>query len=397
METNHPDMFDDSEEEDSDNVVGDVDENIDEDIDVDEEDGGYVEDVYYDEAEEGGDDDDFENIYYDEDGEVNDEEDNDDFDDELDDELDDNTLAFLQEQQEQQRKAQQKGEAEGRKASIKRVMVFCNTVKSCRAVEYALTDGGINCAGYHGEMNTLARTSALKQFKDGEVVVLVCTDLAARGLDVPDVHQVLMFDFPRNSVDYLHRAGRTARYGKKGKVCSLVSKRDIVLATAIERAVLKDEPIDMLTSDKRDYLPGGSLSPITLSALRKSSTSTSKSSKLSSSSRFDANMKQQKNHKKDVKNVRQKEFVRRGINRGKQVISSPSRGSGMKRKSKIIDFQGSKAGHRHKGSGSKNGGRNAGKNMDGSHKSYKKKNEDGTSSSSSSGTPKRRNRTGGKK
>ena len=76
---------------------------------------------------------------------------------------------------------------------------------------------------------------------------------------------MVMFDFPLNALDYLHRSGRTARgvadettHGK-GKVTALVAKRDKVLATAIENAVLKGEPLDGLSSRKSDYLPGGRL------------------------------------------------------------------------------------------------------------------------------------------
>ena len=85
--------------------------------------------------------------------------------------------------------------------------------------------------------------------------VLVCTDLAARGLDVPQVDHVIMFDFPLNAMDYLHRSGRTAR-GKlvgEGRVTALVAKRDKVLAMAIERAVQNGEPLDGLSSRKSDY------------------------------------------------------------------------------------------------------------------------------------------------
>lgn len=76
---------------------------------------------------------------------------------------------------------------------------------------------------------------------------------------------MIMFDFPLNALDYLHRSGRTARgvadeaKDGKGKVTALVAKRDKVLATAIENAVLKGEPLDGLSSRKSDYLPGGRL------------------------------------------------------------------------------------------------------------------------------------------
>jgi superfamily II DNA/RNA helicase len=151
-------------------------------------------------------------------------------------------------------------------------MVFCNTAASCRAAQFALAEAQIDSLSYHGELNSIARAENLKRFRKAgddaestEPRVLVCTDLGARGLDVPQVDHVVMFDFPLNSLDYLHRSGRTARgvadettHGK-GKVTALVSKRDKVLAVAIETAVLKGEPLDGLSSRKSDYLPGGRL------------------------------------------------------------------------------------------------------------------------------------------
>jgi len=167
-------------------------------------------------------------------------------------------------------------------------MVFCNTAASCRAVEFALAEAGIACLSYHGELSSTARMENLQQFRRaGEASseqqgqpsassaprVLVCTDLAARGLDVPSVDHVIMFDFPLNALDYLHRSGRTARglVGTKttatatarphgrGRVTALVSKRDKVLANAIEAAVQRGEPLDGLSSRRSDYLPGGRL------------------------------------------------------------------------------------------------------------------------------------------
>mmetsp|Transcript_1316 Transcript_1316/g.1813 ORF Transcript_1316/g.1813 Transcript_1316/m.1813 type:complete len:592 (-) Transcript_1316:177-1952(-) len=148
-------------------------------------------------------------------------------------------------------------------------LVFCNTVASCRAAEHALAEAGINSLGYHGDLNSAARAENLKKFReagssDDLPHVLVCTDLAARGLDVPQVDHVVMFDFPLNSLDYLHRAGRTARgvtgdRAGNGRVTALVTKRDRVLAMAIENAVQRGEPLDGLSSRKSDYLPGSRL------------------------------------------------------------------------------------------------------------------------------------------
>ncbi len=87
----------------------------------------------------------------------------------------------------------------------------------------------------------------------GEESILVGTDVAARGLDIPDIDHVVMFDFPLNPVDYIHRAGRCGRAGRKGVVTSIITKRDKVLSDAIRGAILRGLPIDSLSSNKRDY------------------------------------------------------------------------------------------------------------------------------------------------
>ncbi|CAA0841994.1 DEAD-box ATP-dependent RNA helicase 39 [Striga hermonthica] len=136
-----------------------------------------------------------------------------------------------------------------------RVMVFCNTLNSSRAVDHFLSENQISTVNYHGEVPAEQRIENLEKFKsnDGDCPTLVCTDLAARGLDL-DVDHVIMFDFPLNSIDYLHRTGRTARMGAKGKVTSLVAKRDSMLATRIEEAIAKNESLESLSVDsiKRD-------------------------------------------------------------------------------------------------------------------------------------------------
>lgn len=108
-----------------------------------------------------------------------------------------------------------------------KVMVFCNTLNSSRAVDHFLTENQISTVNYHGEVPAEERVENLNKFRneEGDCPTLVCTDLAARGLDL-DVDHVIMFDFPSNSIDYLHRTGRTARMGAKGKVTSLVAKKD---------------------------------------------------------------------------------------------------------------------------------------------------------------------------
>ncbi|KAG8363082.1 hypothetical protein BUALT_BualtUnG0006300 [Buddleja alternifolia] len=136
-----------------------------------------------------------------------------------------------------------------------RMMVFCNTLNSSRVVDYFLNENQISTLNYHREVRAEQRVENLEMFKsnDGDCPTLVCTDLAARGLDL-DVDHVVMFDFPSNSIDYLHRTGRTACMGAKGKVTSLVARKDVILATCIEEAMMKNESLESLSvySIKRD-------------------------------------------------------------------------------------------------------------------------------------------------
>ncbi|XP_071702000.1 DEAD-box ATP-dependent RNA helicase 39 [Rutidosis leptorrhynchoides] len=131
-----------------------------------------------------------------------------------------------------------------------RVMVFCNTLNSSRAVDHFLGENQLATVNYHGEVPAVERVENLKKFKsdDGDCPTLVCTDLAARGLDL-DVDHVIMFDFPLNSIDYLHRTGRTARMGAKGKVTSLITKKDLTLANRVEEAMRKNESLESLSLD----------------------------------------------------------------------------------------------------------------------------------------------------
>uniref|UniRef100_A0A1J3FSH0 DEAD-box ATP-dependent RNA helicase 39 n=1 Tax=Noccaea caerulescens TaxID=107243 RepID=A0A1J3FSH0_NOCCA len=131
-----------------------------------------------------------------------------------------------------------------------KVMVFCNTLNSSRAVDHYLSENQISTVNYHGEVPAEQRVENLRKFKDeeGDCPTLVCTDLAARGLDL-DVDHVIMFDFPKNSIDYLHRTGRTARMGAKGKVTSLISRKDQMLAGRIEEAMRNNESLESLTND----------------------------------------------------------------------------------------------------------------------------------------------------
>jgi len=144
----------------------------------------------------------------------------------------------------------------GRQAQDSTV-VFCNTLASCRACEHHLSELGLDTLCLHGDVPPRERREVIARFRAGDAGLLVCTDLAARGLDFGDrpVGHVVMFDFPLNSVDYLHRAGRTARAGAGGRVTSLVARRDAVLAGRIEEALRTGATLESLSSAKEERAP----------------------------------------------------------------------------------------------------------------------------------------------
>jgi ATP-dependent RNA helicase RhlB len=101
-----------------------------------------------------------------------------------------------------------------------RVMVFANTRAATDRVERTLNANGIHAAAMSGRVPQKKRQTLLKRFHDGEIPVLVATDVAARGLHIPDVTHVINFDLPQDAEDYVHRIGRTARLGAAGEAIS---------------------------------------------------------------------------------------------------------------------------------------------------------------------------------
>ena len=106
------------------------------------------------------------------------------------------------------------------------VMVFCNTRRNTDLIARNLGRYGIRSLAIHGGLSQNKRNDNLKAFHSHEALILVCTDVAARGLDIKNISHVYNYDIPKNSTDYIHRIGRTARAGKDGIAVSLVSQRD---------------------------------------------------------------------------------------------------------------------------------------------------------------------------
>jgi len=117
-------------------------------------------------------------------------------------------------------------------------MIFCNTVDSCRAMDYELKEKGIEVSCFHGDVPHIERLESFRQFNSGKTNIMLCTDAASRGIDAVKVDHVILFDFPLNVIDYLHRIGRTARAGGRGKVTAFIKKGDRVLADRIRVLIL---------------------------------------------------------------------------------------------------------------------------------------------------------------
>ena len=145
-----------------------------------------------------------------------------------------------------------------RDKGIKQAFVFLNSKLGCARMARALERDGLNAAALHGDKSQDERLKALDAFKKGEVELLICTDVAARGLDIKDVPAVFNLDIPFNAEDYVHRIGRTGRAGASGIAISFVSAKDARLLADVEKLIGKKaevEPIE-LEADRRRF--GGS-------------------------------------------------------------------------------------------------------------------------------------------
>ncbi len=136
-----------------------------------------------------------------------------------------------------------------------KALVFTRTKHGANRLATYLEKGGIGAAAIHGNKSQTARTRALAEFKQGKVKVLVATDIAARGLDIAALPQVVNFDLPNVAEDYVHRIGRTGRAGSSGMAISLVSADEQKLLRPIERLLGRDilvENIDGFAQNEAD-------------------------------------------------------------------------------------------------------------------------------------------------
>ncbi len=141
----------------------------------------------------------------------------------------------------------------------KQVLVFTRTKHGANKLCEKMAKAGIKAAAIHGNKSQGARTKALGGFKSGSVSVLVATDIAARGLDIPLLPHVINFELPNISEDYVHRIGRTGRAGASGEAISLVSADETTFLRDIEKLVGEKIPVEIVEGFEPD--PNASTEP----------------------------------------------------------------------------------------------------------------------------------------
>ena len=142
---------------------------------------------------------------------------------------------------------------------MKQAFVFVNSKLGCAKLARSLEREGLKTTALHGDKSQDERLKALEAFKSGEVDLLVCTDVAARGLDIKDVPAVFNFDVPFNAEDYIHRIGRTGRAGASGLAVSFVASSDQRLVTDIEKLIktkIEIEPLEFEEDTPRISVQG---------------------------------------------------------------------------------------------------------------------------------------------
>jgi ATP-dependent RNA helicase RhlE len=142
-----------------------------------------------------------------------------------------------------------------RSNGITQAFVFVNSKLGCARLARSLERDGLRTSALHGDKSQDERLKSLDAFKRGDVDLLVCTDVAARGLDIKDVPAVFNFDVPFNAEDYVHRIGRTGRAGASGLAITFVSGSDQRLVTDIEKLIKKK--IDLEAVEFDDDRPRG--------------------------------------------------------------------------------------------------------------------------------------------
>jgi len=129
-----------------------------------------------------------------------------------------------------------------RSEQVQNALVFCNRKRDVDILHKSLTRHNFNAGALHGDMSQPMRFATLEKFKNNELQLLVCSDVAARGLDIGGLSHVFNFDVPHHAEDYVHRIGRTGRAGREGRAFTLATPEDRLAVAAIEKLVGKPIP-----------------------------------------------------------------------------------------------------------------------------------------------------------
>ena len=143
------------------------------------------------------------------------------------------TIEVIDGSAKEQRLLQLLNEHQRGKKNKDRILIFCLYKKEAQRIERFICSRGFAAAGIHGDMSQRDRIASLEAFKSGSVSLLVATDVAARGLDIPNVKVVINLTFPLTAEDYVHRIGRTGRAGADGRAITLFTEQDKGLAGAL--------------------------------------------------------------------------------------------------------------------------------------------------------------------
>ncbi|HEV2334796.1 MAG TPA: DEAD/DEAH box helicase [Stellaceae bacterium] len=129
---------------------------------------------------------------------------------------------------------------------VKNALIFCNRKRDVDILQRSLSRHGLDAAALHGDMAQPKRTETLERFKNGEIRLLVASDVAARGLDIEGLSHVFNFDVPYHAEDYIHRIGRTGRAGRPGRSLTLAAPEDGKAVAAIQQLIGKDIPVQTM-------------------------------------------------------------------------------------------------------------------------------------------------------
>ncbi len=127
--------------------------------------------------------------------------------------------------------------------TVDSALIFCNRKRDIGVLHRSLQRHGIEAVQLHGDMSQPARTETLQRFKNGEARLVVCSDVAARGLDIKGLSHVFNFDVPSHAEDYVHRIGRTGRAGMSGRAFTLATPEDSKLLAGVERLIGRKIPV----------------------------------------------------------------------------------------------------------------------------------------------------------